>query len=62
MDNTPDLDDIIEVKIEFFEVGPERQPVVEPVPEHYIVKDYSENYLEKQNPPVSDIMFPPRIP
>ena len=31
-------------------------------PEHYIFKDFPENYLEKQKPPESDIMFPPRIP
>jgi 8-oxo-dGTP pyrophosphatase MutT (NUDIX family) len=31
-------------------------------PEHYIYKDYPENYLEKQKPAESDIMFPPRIP
>jgi hypothetical protein len=27
-------------------------------PEHYIIKDYPENYLEMQKPPESDIMFP----
>jgi len=27
-----------------------------------IFKDFPENYLEKQKPPESDIMFPPRIP
>jgi hypothetical protein len=31
-------------------------------PEHYIFKDFPENYLERQKPPESDIMFPPRIP
>ena len=31
------------------------------VPEHYIIKDNPENYLEKQKPTESDIMFPPRI-
>ena len=31
-------------------------------PEHYIFKDFPENYQDKQKPPESDIMFPPRIP
>jgi hypothetical protein len=31
-------------------------------PEHYIIKDYPENYQDKQKPAESDIMFPPRIP
>jgi 8-oxo-dGTP pyrophosphatase MutT (NUDIX family) len=31
-------------------------------PEHYIFKDFPENYIEKQKPLESDIMFPLRIP
>mgnify|MGYP001823118281 FL=1 len=31
-------------------------------PEHYIYKDFPQNYMEKQKPAESDIMFPPRIP
>jgi 8-oxo-dGTP pyrophosphatase MutT (NUDIX family) len=31
-------------------------------PEHYIIKDYPDNYLDKQKPAESAIMFPPRIP
>jgi hypothetical protein len=42
-------------------------PLCEPKPEetfseHYIFKDFPENYQDKQKPAESDIMFPPRIP
>jgi 8-oxo-dGTP pyrophosphatase MutT (NUDIX family) len=42
-------------------------PFLEPKPEdtffeHYIFKDFSENYLEMKKPPESDIIFPPRMP
>jgi len=58
VEETPDLEiTVIEFKCPLCKPEPE-----ETFPEHYIFKDFPENYLEKQEPPESDIMFPPRIP
>ena len=48
---------IIEFKCPLYDPKPD-----DTFPEHYIYKDFPENYLENQKPPESDIMFPPRIP
>jgi len=52
-----------EIEITINIVCPHCEPKPEDTfPEHYIFKDFPENYQDKQKPPESDIMFPPRIP
>ena len=48
---------VINIKCPHCEPKPE-----DTFPEHYIYKDFPENYQDKQKPAESDIMFPPRIP
>jgi hypothetical protein len=57
VEETPDLEIIVEIQYQDCEPKPE-----ETFSEHYIFKDFPENYQDKQKPAESDIMFPPRIP
>jgi hypothetical protein len=57
LEDSPDIEIIINIECPFCK--PEQE---ESFPEHYIIKDYPENYLAKQKPTESDIMFDPRIP
>jgi hypothetical protein len=57
VEETPDLEIIVEIQYQDCEQEPE-----ETFSEHYIFKDFPENYQDKQKPAESDIMFPPRIP
>jgi hypothetical protein len=57
VDDAPDLEIIVKIQYQDCEQEPE-----ETFPEHYIFKDFPENYQDKQKPTESDIMFPPRIP